>query len=146
MKDILKKLQAMFNSWFNKPQPVKPVVNPEVEHGFTHKAIIVASMEMTKLTASHVYFKAERRRWNVTAQNCDGEIHCYIKRGDKWVGGKFDHIRPTSSSRDFLNLNPAAPYGVFKTLGVPVKGERVAFLAVNYTGTERTNAIFGIWQ
>jgi hypothetical protein len=149
-----KKLEEAIKKWLggdDNPAP-KPDPQPEssdkteADHGFSHRYPVVASMEFIKVSKSGVYFRAGPRNWKVI-KGSDGEFHGWVKRGGKWIeGGKFDHIRPNSTSRDFKNLTPADPYGHWADIGAPKSGEEMAFLAVGYKGTnERTNAIFCIY-
>lgn len=118
-----------------------PPDQAEATLGFSHPAPIVANIEYVGISKSGIRFRAGKRYWEVI-DGCDGEAWLFVKRGGKWQGAKFDHVRPSSTSRDFKNLNPADPYGKWKSLGVPQSGEPVAFMVINYKHNERSNAVF----
>jgi hypothetical protein len=137
--------------WFSKkkpvpiPEPDKPAENAklqdEANHGFAHSAKVVAEIDLHHINKSGIYFSAQKRKWKVV-DGCDGEVHLFVMRDGAWRGYKFDHIRPSSTSRDWKNLNPENPYGHWKQLGVPKSGEPIAMIAISYDHKERTNAIF----
>lgn len=141
--ELIKKLIDKYNNTTNTTTTSSPI-SGEQSNNFTHPAKIVASLSFSSINKSGIYFSASKRNWGVV-DGCDGEAHLYMIRNNKWVGGKFDHIRPSSTSRDWKNLNPSNPYGVFKKLGVPKSGEKIAVIAISYDHQERTNAIFAIY-
>ena len=152
--DFWAKLLAKIDKWLEQKQ--EPTPNPiptpqpepqpdphkgETEHSFSNSIPITCSMDFIKASKSGVYFKCSKRYWKVE-RDCDGEFHMGVNRNGKWTTAKVDHIRPNSTSRDFKNLNPANPYGKWDSIGVPKSGEQVCAFAVNYSKSERTNAIF----
>ena len=142
LKELLNKKQEKPD----KPQEDNPVKDDtESAHGFAHSAKIVAELSLNTITKNGIYFSAQKRNWKVV-DGCDGEAHLFVMRDGAWRGYKFDHIRPSSTSRDWKNLNPENPYGNWKQLGVPKSGEQIAMIAISYDKTERTNAIFAEWQ
>jgi hypothetical protein len=145
-KKLWLKLMGLLNKKQEKPEendPVKtePHDDAESAHGFTHSAKVVAEIDLHHINKSGIYFSAQKRKWKVV-DGCDGEVHLFVMRDGAWRGYKFDHIRPTSTSRDWKNLNPENPYGHWKQLGAPKSGEPIAMIAISYDHKERTNAIF----
>ena len=136
--------------WLKGKKPVEPKPEPkpqdeatktEMEKGFSHPAKIVAEIDLHHINKSGIFFSASKRGWKNDYEKCDGEAHLFVFRGS-WQGGKFDKIRKSSTSRDWNNLNDNPPYGVWKTLGIPKSGEKIALMVVSFDKKERTNAIF----
>ena len=151
----LNKIYTWFKYRKNPDVPAKKEINTEdsrpiitqdeeIQNGFAHKAEIVASLILKSINKSGVTFDGSIRDWPEGPKHgCHGEWHLYRLIGSQWIGGKLDHLRNNTTSRDWNNLNPENPYGIFKTIGVPNRGEIVAMMAVTYDHTKRTNAIFG---
>jgi len=126
----------------------------EADHGFTHGAQITATITMTKLNSKGVYLSQAKRSWPIKDE-CDGEIWCFVKRGDNWTGAKYDHIRPTDTMREHKHMYPrpdvddpnkiVPAYGKWESIGGPVRGEEVAFVVMKYGIKERSNAVFGVY-
>jgi len=155
LKKIWLKLMDLLNKKQEKPEendPVKtePHYDTESAHGFAHSAKVVAELSLNAITKNGIYFSASKRKWKVV-DGCDGEAHLFVMRDGAWRGYKFDHIRPSSTSRDWKNLQVERndkgeiikdAYGNWKQLGVPKDGEQIAMIAISYDHKERTNAIF----
>lgn len=156
MKNWLKKLIAKLIESLKKktdtpkpePKPDKPeptASEDEAANGFSHPAQIVAKLFNGRWNKSGVYFSCTERGWTDDKEACDGEAWLGVKRNGKWVIGKFDKIRRSSTSRDWKNLNPSEPYGAWIGYGVPVAGEPVCLFVLNFARNQRTNAIFGVY-
>jgi hypothetical protein len=125
----------------------------ESEHGFSHPATVAAKITMTGLNRKGVYLSQDKRSWKIIDE-CDGEIWCFVKRGGKWIGAKYDHIRPTDTMREHKHMYPrpdandpdktVPAYGKWVSIGGPVAGEEVAFVVMKYGIQERSNAVFGV--
>ena len=72
-------------------------------------------------------------------------IACFfVQRGDgRWVGGKFDFISTSRTSRGFENIYDG--YGGWSLSGVPNPCP-CAFVIVSTDGKRRTNVIAGTWH
>jgi hypothetical protein len=80
--------------------------------------------------------------WPVNGDLC-GESHLYRADGR---GGKFDHIRRNTKSRDWKNIHPKTvtdatgkthvepAYGVWATIGEPANGETCTLSLHSYDG------------
>jgi len=124
-----------------EPKPEDDYMKTEMDNGFSHGAKIVAEIDLHHVNKSGIFFSAQKRGWKVV-DGCNGEAHLFVRRYAAWKGGKFDHVKPNSTSRDWKNLNPENPYGIFKEIGAPKPGEKIAFMLISYDKKERTNAVF----
>jgi hypothetical protein len=111
--------------------------------------------KITKVDSNNIYWTGPDLSWPVkaalpeetstddeilfTEDGCCGESHLYRANGK---GGKFDHVRPNTKSRDFKNI---PSYGVFKTVGEPEKGEKCELRLVKYGGGESVTVGFFSW-
>lgn len=73
-----------------------------------------------------------------------GALAClFVRRADgSWVGGKFDWISSSRTTRDFRNLGG---YGGWSLAGVP-NPCRAAFVIVSADGRRRSNVITADWR
>ena len=127
--------------WWNTTIP--PVVDVNAEEalqGFSDPAPITDRIELARITSGDIYYTGVR---NWGAEKLTGECRLAVKRNGAWLGGKFDHVRNNTISRDFKNVR--AGYGVFANIR-PIKGETVAFWLIKYDKSKRTNAIFARWE
>lgn len=67
-----------------------------------------------------------------------GVMCAAIYRDGKWRGGKFDHLRATTTVRDFNNIGG---YLVIQ----PKSGEAIRFWALSYDGTQASNVVEVNW-
>jgi len=114
----------------------------ESDNNFSNSAEITHKLTLSKLTHDNVYFSSDKRNWEVKG-DLDGEAHLFIWKDNKWQGGKYDHVRPSSTSRDFKNVYGG--YGCFSKLQ-PIIGDKVAFILISYNKKYRTNAVFSNWK
>jgi hypothetical protein len=145
MRKLFAKLaEALSKRKTDPPKP--PEKQDEDTHGFTHPAQIVASIFDGRWAKDGVYFSYVARNWTVDREDCDGEAWLGVRRNGQWLVGKFDKIRPKSTSRDWKNIYDERPYGKWIGYGIPRAGEEVCMFVVNFAHNQRTNAIFGVWQ
>ena len=73
-----------------------------------------------------------------------GALAClFVRRSDgSWIGGKFDWISSSRTTRDFKNL---AGYGGWTLTGIP-NPCRAAFVIVSADGRRRSNVIAADWR
>jgi hypothetical protein len=102
----------------------------------------VGAYTITKVTASMIYWKGPDLTWPENGDLC-GESHLYRADGR---GGKFDHVRRNTKSRDWKNIHPKTvtdangkthvepAYGVWATVGEPADGETCTLTLHSYDG------------
>ena len=102
----------------------------------------VGGYTITKVTASMIYWKGPDLAWPVNGDLC-GESHLYRADGR---GGKFDHVRRNTKSRDWKNIHPKTvtdangkthvepAYGVWAAVGEPANGETCTLTLHSYDG------------
>jgi hypothetical protein len=73
-----------------------------------------------------------------------GALAClFVRRSDgSWIGGKFDWISTSRTTRDFKNL---AGYGGWSLAGIP-NPTQAAFVIVSADGRRRSNVITADWR
>lgn len=114
----------------------------EVTAGFSMSGNISCALKVTKVSSSMVYFDKLDLDWPED-DGCCGESRLGVLVDGKWWGPhKHDHVRRTSSSRDWKNV--AGGYGKFSERQ-PVAGDKCALVMVSYDGKSRTSAAFFTW-
>jgi hypothetical protein len=88
---------------------------------------------ITRVTADMIYWTGPNLDWP-ERDGCCGEAHLYRADGR---GGKFDHVRRNSKSRDWKNVHGG--YGIFGTIGEPEDGEQCELVLVSYDGKQRVS-------
>jgi len=85
------------------------------------------------------------RVWNLKHEFSEGALAClFVQRSDgKWVGGKFDWISSSRSSRDFNNIHGS--YKGWNLAGIPNPCQAV-YVVVKTDGKKRSNTIRGEWR
>jgi len=122
--------------------PAQPA--SEALQGFSHATPVTDKLVLEGMHANHVTFSGSPRSWQEgSEEGCHGESHLFVVRNGKWVGGKYDHVRNSTFSRDFKNIHNG--YQVWATIK-PVRGEAVAHIFINYAKSKRTNAVFTEWK
>lgn len=101
------------------------------------------TIAVSSVTASMIYWNGTDVNWP-EKDGCCGESHLYVYRNGKRVGGKFDHFRRNSRSRDWKNIHGG--YGAFKTIGEPVGGETCELQLVSYDGKLKSNPATFAWK
>jgi hypothetical protein len=100
----------------------------------------VSAYTITRVTADMIYWSGPDLDWP-ERDGCCGEAHLYRADGR---GGKFDHVRRDSKSRDWKNVHGG--YGVFRALGEPADGERCELVLVSYDGKQRVSVGTFAWR
>jgi len=81
--------------------------------------------------------------WGLGGGDIGGVASLFVKNNaGKWVGGKFDFISSSRSSRSFTNINDG--YNGWSLSDVPNPCE-AAFVIVKADGSKRSNVIGGTW-
>lgn len=81
--------------------------------------------------------------WGIGHANADALACLFLRRADgSWVGGKFDWVSSSRTTRDFKNLGG---YQGWTLEGVP-NPCRAAFVIVSADGRRRTNVIAADWR
>lgn len=82
--------------------------------------------------------------WGIPYEVPDG-VACFFVKNEsgEWVGGKFEWISSSRSTRQFTNIREG--YNGWNLRGVPNPCE-VAFVVFRKDGKRRSNIISGIWQ
>lgn len=101
---------------------------------------IEQTIELTKVTGSHVYWKGDRPNWpqkNVKV-TVDGVIYFGVVRDGKVISfGKFDWTRPNQKNKGLENI--AGGYGVFSDPNKkPKSGDKVFICITKIDGSART--------
>lgn len=103
------------------------------------KAKVTKRLEFKSISSSDIKFKADDLSDWPKGQ-FQGVACIAVKRGllGGWEGGKFDHVRADTTSRDFKNLRGyIAVY--------PKSGETVRFWLLSYDGKQASNVIEVRW-
>ena len=110
---------------------------------FKMDGTITNKLVISNVTNSMIYFNNMNLTWDLNGDLC-GEARLAILKGDKWVGPwKFDHVRRTTSSRDWKNIHGG--YGNFSGTK-PSVGETCALVLVSYNGKNRTSIATFKWE
>ena len=84
------------------------------------------------------------RSWGIADGKADALACLFVQRSDgKWVGGKFDWISTSRTSRNLENI--FKHYHGWSLSGVPNPCP-CAFVIMSADGKKRTNVISGTWQ
>ena len=81
--------------------------------------------------------------WGIAHTDAAALACLFLQRADgRWVGGKFDWISSSRTTRDFKNLGG---YGGWSLAGIP-NPCRAAFVIVSADGRRRSNVIAADWR
>ena len=82
--------------------------------------------------------------WGMSSSQADALCCLFVQKGDgAWVGGKFDWISSSRTSRDLGHVTGG--YGGWSLAGVP-NPCNAAFVIMSADGRRRSNVIAGTWQ
>lgn len=100
-------------------------------------ATVTKSLENVRVTGGDIFFDLENiGDWpnenSPIGPQGHGVMCGAIKRGDTWVGGKFDHLRANTAQRDTKNL-----CGYLDVC--PQSGDTVRLWALSYDGSQASN-------
>ena len=100
-----------------------------------------ASFAANKVSFSYV---RDLSAWGYSKDALGGIACLFVRKTNgSWVGGKFDWISSSRSSRDFLNVYGG--YGGWSLADVPNPCQ-AAFVIVSPDGKRRSNVIVGSWS
>jgi len=101
---------------------------------------IEKTIELTKVTSSHIYWKGERNGWpqKTVKTTVDGIIFLGVVRDGKVIAfGKIDWTRPNQVSKGLENV--AGGYGVFADVNKrPKSGDKVFVCITKVDSSART--------
>lgn len=103
----------------------------------------IGGLSMSKDHLSYRWTGPTLASWGL-ANSDPGALAClFVQKTDgTWVGGKFDWISTSRTTRDFININSG--YGGWSLAGVP-NPCACAFVIVSSDCKKRTNVISGRW-
>ena len=107
----------------------KAVEDPETQ---------ITDLRMTRAGLRYKWAKGNLRNWGVTPDTNAGALACaFYWDGKRWIGGKFDHISTSRTTRDFKNLED---YKGWRS-GPFFAAKKRAFCIVSKDGRKRTNIL-----
>ena len=87
------------------------------------------------------HWDVDMRSWGYAHGDPKGVACLFVRRGDQWVGGKFEWIRaPGQSTKLLENI-----YAGYNGHSVPPSGSRVAFAWTSPDGKLRSNLAESVW-
>ena len=111
--------------------------------GASQSGVVLSNLKCSKSGMSFHYDK-DLSAWGRSKTQTSDFACFFVQRSDgKWVGGKFDWISTSRTTRGFENI-----YGRYKgwsLSGVP-NPCNAAFLILNHDGKRRSNVIRGTWS
>lgn len=111
--------------------------------GAKASGVQIAGLRMSKDSLSFTYRK-NLSAWGFSSGQTDAVACLFVQKSDgSWVGGKFDWISSSRSSRDLKNVRGG--YEGWNLSGVPNPCS-VAFVIVHKDGKKRSNVISGRWS
>lgn len=111
--------------------------------GAKASGVQIAGLRMSKDSLSFTYRK-NLSAWGFSSGQTDAVACLFVQKSDgSWVGGKFDWISSSRSSRDLKNVRGG--YEGWNLSGVPNPCS-VAFVIVHKDGKKRSNVISGSWS
>lgn len=81
------------------------------------------------------------RDWLPMSNGCNQYACFFIKRGETYIGGKFEWARPSSTTRNIKNIVSGYTDGI-----IPNSGETVWFCLISLDCTRRTNCLSVKWR
>ena len=116
--------------------------------GFNGSGAVEDGVKLSGLSFSNsglsFHYERDLSAWGLSHGNSDGAVAClFVKKSDgTWVGGKFDWISSSRTSRSFAGHVPG--YVGWTLAGVPNPCE-AAFVIVSVDGKRRSNVISSTW-
>ncbi len=104
----------------------------------------IAGLKVKKNGLSFEYIE-DLSHWGLAYEDYTGALACLFvcDRDGRWIGGKFDWISSSRTTRDFENIYDG--YEGWSLHNVPNPCP-VAFVIVSPNGKKRSNVIAGIWE
>lgn len=98
----------------------------------------IKDLHMSKSGMSYKWAKGSLRNWGITPDTNTGALACaFYWDGKQWVGGKFDHISTSRTTRDFKNLEDYKGW----SKGPFFAAKKRAFCIMSEDGKRRTNLL-----
>jgi hypothetical protein len=104
----------------------------------------IANLRISGNNLSYSWAGPNLSAWGLGHSEAGAVCCLFVKNSaGAWVGGKFDWISSSRTSRSFNNVNRG--YGGWTLSGVPNPCE-TAFVIISSNGGRRSNVIAGTWQ
>ena len=111
--------------------------------GASPSAVTISGLSCSKNGLSFHYVR-NLSAWGLSNSNAHALACLFVQKSDgSWVGGKFDWISSSRTTRDFKNINGG--YNGWNLRGVP-NPCKVAFVIVDGSCGRRSNVISGTWR
>ena len=110
-----------------------------------HRSAVELSRLKVKRDGLSFKYIEDLSHWGLAHEDYTGALACLFvcDRDGRWVGGKFDWISSSRTTRDFENIYDG--YNGWSLRNVPNPCP-VAFVIVHVKGKQRSNVIGSIWQ
>ena len=107
-------------------------------------AVELSGLEVKRDGLSFKYIE-DLSHWGLSHEDYTGALACLFvcDRDRRWVGGKFDWISSSRTTRDFENIYEGYEGWSLRDVPNPCP---VAFVIVSPNGKKRSNVIAGIWE
>jgi hypothetical protein len=104
----------------------------------------IASLRMDGMSGlSYRWAGPDLSAWGLGHTDAGALACLFVRRSDgSWIGGKFDWISSSRTTRDFRNLGG---YGGWTLTGIP-NPTQAAFVIVSADGRRRSNVIIAEWR
>ena len=104
----------------------------------------ISSLRFSSNALSYSWAGANLSSWGMSANQADAICCLFLQNsGGAWVGGKFDWISSSRTSRDLNHVRGG--YGGWSLGGIP-NPARAAFVIISADGRRRSNVIAGTWR
>lgn len=112
--------------------------------GAVHSGVTISGLSVSGSSLSFTY-DVNISAWGASSTDASKALACaFVKNSSgQWVGGKFDWISSSRSSRGLEHVTGG--YNGWSLSGVPNPTE-IAFVIVSPDGTKRSNVLTGTWQ
>jgi hypothetical protein len=104
----------------------------------------IANLRFSSNALSYSWAGPNLSSWGMSAGQADAICCLFLQNsGGAWVGGKFDWISSSRTTRDLNHVRGG--YGGWSLGGIP-NPSRAAFVIISADGRRRSNVIAGTWQ
>ena len=105
--------------------------------------VVISGLSVSKDSLSFAYV-SNLSEWGLSRDQADALACFFVQKSDgSWVGGKFDWISTSRTSRSLGHVKEG--YGGWSLSGVPSPCQ-AAFVIVSSDGTKRSNVISATWS
>ena len=104
----------------------------------------ISGLRISGVHMSYSWAGPNLSSWGMSSSQADALCCLFVQKSDgAWVGGKFDWISSSRTSRDLGHVTGG--YGGWSLAGVP-NPCNAAFVIISADGRRRSNVIAGTWQ